>query len=769
MNTVGKMALRGVIVLLSAFSTVALAQEGEPAGNTTNEEQFDELHEVIVTGRIFYRNRTETVAPELSYDQQFFSQFEPVSVGDQLKRVPGVAFTSDIGEYDSPQLRGLGFGFTQILINGRPIPGAGNDRTVFVDRIPAEIIDRIDIIRSPSADIDSQGIGGTINIILKDGQSLPPGVIARGGVNHDLDNDETSPSAAFSLSGRNESETVAYSVTLDGQRRFNRKDAIEEVFTEDSTGFAESSDGRDLWRRDINDSVAVERVEQSDERDSEDISFNGDLTVRAGDATTWRFDSFYLRTRRDEREHEIAFERDTSADTFESELAGQTQRIEQDSFGLAALFDHALSESTALSAEVRFARFEEDSLLFELDEEDVEPVPTDSEQIDSKDRELSLDASLRHRFDNGHDIKLGLAAKQKKRDFALVVFEDLDDEPAEVTLNSGVFEYEEKRLDAFVVANWALAGRVTLQTGVRGEYTETDQELPGGLSATNDTFEVNPSAHLRFALTPNDQLRLSVARTVRRPNVDQVTPFADSDEPEDDDQTIGNPELDLETSLGYDLGYERRLPGGGVFGLNFFYRDVTDLISLVNTGVPAPGGGSTFSFANTGDGKVYGFELDVSTPLSFIGLDETGFFANYTRLDSERTDPTTGIETQFNNQPEYVYNVGLTQNVPAWDVSFGVSYQKQGVYEALFFGEYEQGRYGANLEAFVEKRLGKRVVLRLSGNNLLDAASKQNERGYDGDTGAEIIANQQADIVDAFEIEREESSPTVTLTLRAVF
>ena len=90
-----------------------------------------------------------------------------------------MSFGSDIGEYDSPALRGLGAGFTQILVNGRPIPGAGNDRTVFVDRIPAEIIDRIEIIRSPTADIDSQGIGGTINIILKDGASLPPGIITR--------------------------------------------------------------------------------------------------------------------------------------------------------------------------------------------------------------------------------------------------------------------------------------------------------------------------------------------------------------------------------------------------------------------------------------------------------------------------------------------------------------------------------------------------------------------------------------------------------------
>ena len=156
--------------------------QGEPAVPTSEGLQPADnrsLSDIVVVGSRIYRNRTDTIAPELTYDQEFFQKFEPTSVGDQLKRVPGVSFSSDIGEFDSPALRGLGAGFTQILVNGRPIPGAGNDRSVFVDRIPAEIIDRIEIIRSPTADIDSQGIGGTINIILKDGTSLPPGLITR--------------------------------------------------------------------------------------------------------------------------------------------------------------------------------------------------------------------------------------------------------------------------------------------------------------------------------------------------------------------------------------------------------------------------------------------------------------------------------------------------------------------------------------------------------------------------------------------------------------
>ena len=63
----------------------------------------------------------------------------------------------------------------------------------------------------------------------------------------------------------------------------------------------------------------------------------------------------------------------------------------------------------------------------------------------------------------------------------------------------------------------------------------------------------------------------------------------------------------------------------------------------------------------------------------------------------------------------------------------------------------------------------ERVVMRLVGNNLLDADSLQAERGYDGDNAEEIRDAMLANDVDEFEIERENSSPTIMLTLRAVF
>src|SRR3546814_8252959 len=89
-----------------------------------------------------------------------------------LKRVPGATFTSDVLEYDGVQMRGLPSGFTQVLINGRRAPGGEADRSFFVDRLPAELVERIEIVRAPRADQPSEGVAGRSDEHTSELQSL---------------------------------------------------------------------------------------------------------------------------------------------------------------------------------------------------------------------------------------------------------------------------------------------------------------------------------------------------------------------------------------------------------------------------------------------------------------------------------------------------------------------------------------------------------------------------------------------------------------------
>ena len=151
--------LLGAALAPLAFAGAAFAQSADtpaPQGPVSS------LDEVIVSGEPVMRNRTDDVVPTLSYDLEYFQRFEPLTVGDALKRVPSVTFLSDILEADGVRMRGLDPGYTQILINGERVPGAGVDRSFFVDRIPAELIERVEVVRSSSANRSGDALAGAI-------------------------------------------------------------------------------------------------------------------------------------------------------------------------------------------------------------------------------------------------------------------------------------------------------------------------------------------------------------------------------------------------------------------------------------------------------------------------------------------------------------------------------------------------------------------------------------------------------------------------------
>ena len=228
-----------------------------------------ELSEIeVLAKRVNARNRVDDAAPALSYDEEYFQRFEPLSVGDMMKRVPGVSFQSDIGEYAEPSLRGIGSEYTQILVNGRRVTGGTNDNTIVVDRIPAELVERVEIIRSPSSDIDSQGVGGTLNIILKEGAELSGGIYRVGAYYND---GETNPSAFLSFGDTN--DNVEWGTSVNYQERFNRKAASEMERILDGEGGVEPAFS------------AV--VEDPDERESTDIAWTGDVRVQLAEEREW--------------------------------------------------------------------------------------------------------------------------------------------------------------------------------------------------------------------------------------------------------------------------------------------------------------------------------------------------------------------------------------------------------------------------------------------------------------------------------------------------
>ena len=720
------------LALSSTAATPAFAEDADE----------DEGNVVVISGSPVMRDRTMSTAPELEYSVEFFQQFEPTSAGDMLKRTPGIAFSGDVGEYDAPQMRGLGEGYTQVLINGKKIPGSGSDRAVFVDRIPAEMVESIQIIRSPSADQDSQGVGGTINIILKSGASFEGGT-AKASVFRTEDGSYRG-STAFGYGGN--TKDLSWTLSANFTQRYVNKVKTEQRFDPESGDLVEDELELDL-------------------RDSDDISLSASMSYDLSSTSVFDLSANYLITDRIERQTEQLWEVEDGVNILD-ELQRDAKDIEEDSFNITASYNAEVGDTTEWETSISYAQVTDVENITKWEKGDYED-PWDykgKELEDTDDSEILFNTKITHEFTNEVEFKTGLSGSWKDRDDSLVEY-DVDSVTGiieEIDLEQ-TYSAQENRLDGFALGSKEIFDGTMLELGVRVESTSRTISA-FGVEEDSSKTQVNPSAHLSSDFGDNNAFRISIARTVKRPSFSQLAPIIQLDEPEDGDAKQGNPDLDDEVSLGLDIGYERVLSGNGIFGVNVFYRDVADVIEEVGTGV-APGGGVLFSYDNAGDGSIWGLELDLNKPIG----DDTAFFANVTFLDSEITDQFTGNERRFREQPNYVYNFGVTHNMPKWESSVGFSYQKQGESLAVDIDREVDLTYDGNLDIFFEKRFEGDYVLRLSGNNLLDAHKIEHFRKFDGDTAAEILDNHINNNIDELETENEKSGPIISLTLRKSF
>jgi outer membrane receptor protein involved in Fe transport len=754
----GGAALAALATCLTPMAASAQDTDtGQPVAGGNNGAQAEQSsHEVIVTGEIFFRNRTTDPNPVLSYDLEYFQKFEPVSVGEMLKRVPGATFTSDVLEYDQVQFRGLPGGFTNVLINGRRAPGGSADGSFFVDRLPAELVERIEIVRAPRPDQPSDGIAGTLNVVTKEATSFEGGFAKLGGLLNTRDG-VVRPSAALAYAGKIGSATD-YWVALNYQKRRNPKEKVSYRFG----GKPITDDER--FPDDVADSNYVTDPEldnfeaQSDIRDGTDISGSAEISHQFGEGGRFRINGFFVDTDRHEDETSVTFD---SADLDFDGVEVQQERISQQSYAITSDARIPLGGFT-LGLAGGWNKFKDDTdttTLVGENEDDHGDVEFDeAETLNISDEEWSATVFGEFGGENAFKAKIGSDFLFKSRD-------GMNDG----TFTANSFRIKEDRYSPYIRLSYD-AGPLSIDGGVRYEITRRDitGETVAGTSSYDDEL-LNPSLSIRYSVGAG-QFRGSVARTIRRPDYDLLSPFTDEETPGDDDITTGNPGLRNQRAWGADIGYEHRIGRNGIAGVNFFYRDITDLIELVALGEsPDNADGQAFTPQNIGDGKAWGVEVDLSAPLTLFGMPDTGIFANYTYLDSETTDPFTRDKRRFNNQPHHVYNVGFIHNVRSAGVSFGSTISGRSAASESNFDEVVRLRYDPDLEAFVEKRFGAAFVVRLSAQNLLDRVKYEDFRKYDGDSIAEILENRAAGDLDEYEIEREHSGPLVQLTLRAAF
>lgn len=89
------------------------------------------------------------------------------TAADVLRRLPRLYFSGPPGTNKDVRQAGLDKEFQNVLINGNRPPGGGEKREIALDRIPVEMIERIEVLKNPTAAYDSDAVAGIVNIITK--------------------------------------------------------------------------------------------------------------------------------------------------------------------------------------------------------------------------------------------------------------------------------------------------------------------------------------------------------------------------------------------------------------------------------------------------------------------------------------------------------------------------------------------------------------------------------------------------------------------------
>jgi outer membrane receptor for ferrienterochelin and colicins len=147
------------VALLTQFGAMAqdssVGNQAEPA--TSPQQSTIQRVEIVARQGSTELRRAASVAKQI-YGREELDRYGDTNVLDVMRRLPGVNVDSG-----GPRMRGLGAGYTQILINGDPAPQGFN-----LDQLSPSQIERIEVLKAPTADQSAQAIAGTINIILKE-------------------------------------------------------------------------------------------------------------------------------------------------------------------------------------------------------------------------------------------------------------------------------------------------------------------------------------------------------------------------------------------------------------------------------------------------------------------------------------------------------------------------------------------------------------------------------------------------------------------------
>ena len=597
-------------------------------------EDATTLNEVQVTGQ---RSAMKLEVDRKSFDVAGMVTSAGLSASELLEQVPSVEVDND----GNVSLRGNTS--VEVWINGRSSGLTSDNQAQVLQQLPAESIERIEVIDNPSAKFSAEGSAGIINIILKKDRkagyygSVQVGVNTRGGANTSLSlNYNSSKFDAFlnvgyrhmENSGKNESEQDNL---VDGIAK-----SYERHYTENSQlGNNLFSRAGFTWHADEKNDLGLTGMFMTGKRKSSSSTpyYYGDYT-EAGEVLN------HTRLRNNSSNNPMRF-------AF----------IE---FNYRHLFSEKhFIDFTASHMNMRMDNnnFYQDSIWYE--DEAIDPHSS-YQSLPMKVRNHHSDIKLQ--YENAINDKVKLEAGYN----GSFSHESSPQESFEADNWYGIGLTEDKAyFNRFVYDNDIHAlyaslsykfNKLSIMAGLRGEYWRINTESLNWQQEhgeaekdkpfKKDYFQLFPSLFMSYQITQSQQLQLNYTRRLRRPWGGELNSFRNTS-----DASIisfGNPLLTPEFSNSFSLNYLKTWEQHSLL-VSAYYRPTTDVIQRVN-------------YRNTSDNLMY------RTPENVAKSTATGVEITAKNKLWKILDLTTNVNLYHYKLDAFCYNIeGQTVNGEAQD------------------------------------------------------------------------------------------------------
>ncbi|NKB32686.1 MAG: hypothetical protein GKR91_06275 [Pseudomonadales bacterium] len=599
----------------------------------------------------------------VTYPASYFAEYAPVNAKDMLDRIPGVGSTTGGGPSSIGGFRGgggggggrgfgSGSGSSEVLINGKRTAGKNNQTSGVLSRITSDQVDYIQIIRGTSGELDVRGSGQVINVVLF--EELSNSSLSYQ-INADRSRDsELSPGANLSYS--NQIGGLDFVLSAVAEPRYSHSESVEDSILAD---FSPNE-------RVLEDSIS--------EQTSYDLTAN--LGYEFSDRSSARFNALW--SQNDDPAESTRSTTDLTVSPNLFELQRNDIPGEQDNWEIGGDYETFLNNGD---------RFK---VLFVLNQNnrdrtrerfDVFPDGSEEKNLFLKNGSVTEEEIIRSSYTrdifDGQDIEFGIerAVTTLDSNLALGVLDPTGTTSPDfgglvpVPVDNANSTVEEVRYEPFVIHNWILNDRMSLESTLLYEQSEITQS--GDVSNQRDFDFIKPKVDFRYDLTPSIQLRGSIEKVVEQLRFSDFVADTDNND-EDSNVAAGNSEIRQEWYWNYNFNAEYRLPNdAGVIDGQIFYHDHRDKIERLDVTVTEDM--LLSANGNIGDGHMYGIRLNGSVRMNMINIPNLLVSARITAQDSKITDPFTGEDRRMLHHGRGSASLSFRHDIPSYSLNWGAS------------------------------------------------------------------------------------------------